>query len=189
MGGSEFVFYGRTCGDAVKFIEANFAHFATWVRHEEEFGRIHVYKVDGRYVSLAGLNHGVAREIEIVEAIPGSGGLGKILIGAALIGSAFIPGLPVLTVGASSIALSSVALSIGLSLLLGGIASLLTPKKGGSTSSTSLGGSLSTTPQGRAIPVAFGECYINLKATGIVLSAGVDVQDIAAGGGKGGKGK
>lgn len=190
MGGNEFICYGRSLQDVTRFIDCNFDRFGSWVRQQENAGIVYTYKIDGQYANLEQAYIGITSEVEIVEAIPGSGGLGRVLVGAALIGAAFVPGLPVLAIGASKIALSSVALSLGLSLALGGLATLLTPKKNTeNNSSTSLGGTLSRTPQGRVIPVGFGECYFPLSQA-IVLSAGVDVRDIDPNsGGKGGKGK
>lgn len=187
-GGELFNVFGKSCADVAAFLRLNFDGVTQFIREQEMQGVYWLCRVDGMVAGLDYLHCGVGSTVEIFPAYTGSGTIGKILIGAALIGASFfIPAGAAIAIGATQISLSSIALSLGLALTLGGLASLLTPKPGETKQSTSFGGALSRTQQGRPIPIAIGESYINL-AQCVVLSAGVDVSDRSPGGGGTGKG-
>lgn len=182
LGFTQYDVYGRTPSDIANFLKVNFKWLPQFLREEESKGVHYVYFVDGRVASLEELHYGIGSHVRIVPVIPGSGGtfgtIAKIALGAGLIAASFfIPGSAVIAIGAAQIALSSVALTLGVALALGGLSSLLTPKQtsGKQKQSTSFGGTISRTQQGRAIPIPIGESYIDLSQYGIVLSAGVDV--------------
>lgn len=105
--------------------------------------------------------------IHIVPEIAGAGKFGQIILGAALIGAAFFTGGASL---AAMGALSTGLLSAGISLVLGGVAQMLTKQPSfGDTSNTDKSRSSSfsslgnNTAQGSCVPVAYGEIMIGSK--------------------------
>ena len=125
-------------------------------------------------------------DIKIVPVISGQGrGLGQILLGAAFIGvSIFMPGaapalgLTGFTAGSAGASALSVALgNIGLALMIGGIAQMLTPVPPAPTKDTpnsfQFNSPLNTNIAGGAIPVLYGERMVG----SVVISAGINVVD------------
>lgn len=122
--------------------------------------------------------------IKIVPVVAGAGAVGKILAGVALIA------LTIATGGFggavfAGIALGTVAIGVGASLVLGGVAQLLTPTPtlaGGSDStndprkSFSFSGIQNTSRQGTPVPIVYGETIVG----SIVISAGIDIAQVAA---------
>jgi predicted phage tail protein len=123
--------------------------------------------------------------IRIAPVVAGAAksGLGQVLLGAALITAAiFMPP----SIGAISLfgsaTVASVVGSIGVSLVLGGVAQMLSPPKDLSpgsqdTSSPSyaFNGAVNTTAQGNPVPVGYGRLIVGSA----VISAGISTQDIA----------
>ena len=118
--------------------------------------------------------------------------LGKIIIGGALIvGSIMMPGWGIAANWSANLGffanvaniglLASIPLSIGGSLLLGGITQAMTPapeppaeyKAANKLKSFSFSGIQQTTQQGGPIPIVYGKCFIGSA----VLSSGVDTFD------------
>ncbi len=127
------------------------------------------------------------QDIKIVPVLAGAGALGRILIGAALIAAAFFTGGA--TIGllglAAPIAVSTVLLGVGASLVLGGVAQLLTPTPkvptGNDTEqdprkSYSFSGIQNTSRQGLPVPIVYGETLVG----SVVISAGVDTDQVVA---------
>jgi predicted phage tail protein len=124
-------------------------------------------------------------DIKIIPVIGGAGGVGRILAGVALIAFA------VVTAGIGLIA-TSLAFSIGTigaSLVLGGVAQLISPVPtiGGSGAdnkndeddprkSFSFSGIQNTSRQGTVVPVVYGEVITG----SIVISSGVDTINLPA---------
>lgn len=124
--------------------------------------------------------------IRIMPAIVGAGGkFGQIIVGALLIVAAFyMPGASTVLYGAgqSAITVGSIMFSVGVSLVLGGIAQLLysAPKSTSSEKpdnqpSYAFNGPVNTTQQGNNVPVCYGEMIVGSQ----VISAGLYVEDIA----------
>ena len=132
--------------------------------------------------------------IKLVPVVAGSGGLGKIVLGAALIyfsagltsGAMWAAGAAGTSVG-TTLAIggmvSSVASSIGWSLVLGGVSSMLfsppKPSSGGmekadNKPSYAFDGAVNTIGQGNCVPVCYGELIVGSQ----VISAGLSAQDI-----------
>lgn len=114
-----------SAAEAVRFLLTNFPQLE---RHmADQHYRVSV----GSYDLAIDEIHDPAgeQEIKIVPVLTGAGAVGRILIGAALIAAAFFTGGA--TIGlfglAAPIAVSTVLLGIGASLVLGGVAQLLTP--------------------------------------------------------------
>jgi predicted phage tail protein len=123
--------------------------------------------------------------------VAGAGAAGRIILGAALIIGAFFTGGA--TIGllglAAPIAVSTVLLGIGASLVLGGVAQLLTPvpkvPKGVNNSgkdtdddprkSYSFSGIQNTSRQGVPVPIVYGETVVGA----VTISAGIDTVQVA----------
>ena len=115
--------------------------------------------------------------VMITPVIAGAGAAGRILAGVALIAASFIPGVGALAVSA--------LFGLGTSLVLGGVAQLLTPiatlPTGADSSKDprknySFSGVQNTSRMGTPIPVIYGECIVG----SIVISAGIDISQASA---------
>ena len=118
-------------------------------------------------------------EIHVVPAIAGGKGIGKILVGAAFIGLAFLPGLGQI----GQVTLKSVFLSIGASLVLGGLMELFIKapslsKSSDPEASKYLGLSNNTTKLGTLRSYSMGR--IKLTAPHL-LALNVDSNDLVIG--------
>jgi len=110
----------------------------------------------------------------------GAGATGRIIAGIALIAlSLFVP------LVAFGIALNGVVLGIGASLVLGGVAQLLTPTPKVPTGpdtqndprkSYSFSGIQNTSRQGVPVPIVYGETIVG----SVVISAGIDTVQVQA---------
>jgi predicted phage tail protein len=125
--------------------------------------------------------------IKIVPVVAGAGAVGRIIAGVALIALASIVSFGTLTIGAAAIALNSVVFGIGASLVLGGVAQLLTPvpKMSSANNNTSdsdprksygFSSIQNTSRQGTPVPIVYGEVITG----SIVISAGIDIAQVAA---------
>ena len=165
-----------TAAEAVRFLLAN------WPELEAHMSDQHYRVAVGTYdLELDELHHPAgAAPISIVPVVAGAGAVGRILLGVALIAvSIFVP--------AAALGLTSM-LSIGLagaSLVLGGIAQLLTPTpkvpQGANTQddprkSYSFSGIQNTSRQGVPVPIVYGETLVG----SVVISAGIDTVQVAA---------
>lgn len=125
--------------------------------------------------------------IRVAPVIMGrkSGGFVQILVGAALIAASFWTGgaAGAAYLGAAAGTVSTMTAGIGLSLVAGGVSSMLSPKpskmKGyeqdGNVASYAFGSAVTTTAQGNPVPVLYGERLIG----GAVASAGIYAEDKA----------
>lgn len=177
-----------SAAEAVRFLVANFPQL------EKHMAEQH-YRVDvGSYgLTLDELHHPTGQqEIKIVPVIGGAGGnVGRILLGVGLIAASFLlPGAGIfgttsvfgVTAAQGGVVLAGIgtALSVvGASLVLSGVAGLLTP-----TPTTSLGangdddprktysfsGIQNTSRQGVPVPIVYGETLVG----SVVISAGID---------------
>lgn len=121
-------------------------------------------------------NHTGASTIHIVPKVVGAGGdsgVFQILAGAALIALSFTPfGIP----------FSPYLISMGVSLIIGGVASMLMPTPemegqdpDGNKASNGFGGAVTTVAQGNPVPVLYGEREIG----GFIVSGGIYTEDAA----------
>lgn len=179
-----------SAAEAVRFLLVNFPEL------EKHMADQH-YKVSvGKYdLTLDELCHPAGQqEIKIVPVLVGAGGgTGQILAGIALIGLAIITG----GIASAGIALGgfmgigtvgTIAVGIGVSLVLGGVAQLLTPvpqvigpgESGSDTEkdprkSYSFSGIQNTSRQGLPVPIVYGETIVG----SVVISAGIDTVQMA----------
>jgi len=175
-----------TAAEAVRFLVANFPGV------EQHMADQHYRVSTGNFdLSLDELHYPAGQEeVRIVPVVVGAGGAtGKILIGVALIAlSAISFGAGTAFAGAfgATAAPGSVALfGIGASLVLGGVAQLLSPvpkvAQGVDTQSDprksySFSGIQQTSRQGVPVPVVYGKTLTG----SVVISAGVDTVQVKA---------
>jgi predicted phage tail protein len=170
--------------EAVRFLLANFPAI------EQHMADQHYKVIVGGYQLNKDELHDPAgqQEIKIVPVLAGAGGnaggIGQIIAGVALIAaSIFIPGSTVLL----GVTFGKISLSVGLlgaSLVLGGVAQLLTPvptvPSGPDTETDprktySFSGIQQTSRQGVPVPVVYGETIVG----SVVISAGIDTEKVA----------
>jgi len=169
-----------TAAEAVRFLLAN------WPEVERHMADQHYRVSVGTYdLSLEELHHPAgAAPISFVPVVAGAGATARILIGVAIIAFAIVTagaGIAGLGLGFSA----STAISIGLvgaSLIIGGIAQLLTPTPTTSTDeadprkSFSFSGIQNTNRAGVPVPVVYGETLVG----SVVISAGIDIVQVSA---------
>jgi predicted phage tail protein len=172
-----------TAAEAVRFLVAN------WPELERHMADQHYRVSVGTYdLDLEELHDPAGQqEIKIVPVMAGAGATGRIILGALLIVGAFFTGGA--TIGllglAAPVALSSVLLFTGASLVLGGVAQLLTPTPKVPTGpdtqndprkSYSFSGIQNTSRQGVPVPIVYGETIVG----SVVISAGIDTVQVQA---------
>jgi predicted phage tail protein len=151
-------------------------------------------------IETVALELGNTREVHLIPTTAhAKSGFGKILAGVALIGIAIATGgaaIPAIGLGATAgtatafgglvigTGLGIMATSIGVMLALGGISMLLAPKPKATKAADSskdgsflFGGAQNTADQGIAVPIVYGR----VKAGSVVVSAGLDVEQMAVG--------
>jgi len=170
-----------SAAEAVRFLIANFPQV------EKHMADQH-YRVSlgQRDLDLEEIHDPAGQQvIKIVPVVAGAGAVGRIIAGVALIALASVVSFGTLTIGATAIALNSVVFGIGASLVLGGVAQLLTP-----TPTTAIGTDSNSDPrksysfssiqntsrQGTSVPVIYGETIVG----SVVISAGIDIAQVAA---------
>jgi predicted phage tail protein len=174
----------ETAAEAVRFLVTNWPELE---RHmADQYYRVSV----GKYDLAAEELHDPAgqQDIKIMPVVAGAGSVGRILLGVLLIGLAFIPGVGASLAAATYGSLTSVGtvlLGLGASLVLGGVAQLLSPvpqvnKTMGNDPddprrSFSFSGIQQTSRQGVPVPVVYGEMLVG----SVVISAGIDTVQVA----------
>jgi predicted phage tail protein len=206
LGQCRFEFVADTPAQAMKALCVNFPGLAQWLLDREAEGM--AFRVTrGRDKITNEAPEGLVlpwseREVfSIAPVIVGAGrGIGQILLGAVLIGASFISfgatafaGVGAIggTFGAAAAAgaaipfASNALFAIGASLVLGGVAQLIspTPSMGSLTSgpeatrleSFSFSGIVNTSKQGMAVPICYGRAFVGSA----VISSGLDVDQVA----------
>jgi predicted phage tail protein len=171
-----------TAAEAVRFLVANFPQVE---RHmADQHYRVSLGKRD---LELDEIHHPAGQQvIRIAPVIAGAGAAGRILLGAALIAGAFFTGGA--TIGlfglAAPVAVSSILLGVGATLVLGGVAQLLTPvptmptgadSNSDPRKSYSFSSIQNTSRSGTPVPVVYGEAIVG----SVVISAGIDIVQVA----------
>lgn len=178
-----------SAAEAVRFLLANFPQLERHMIDQH-------YKVSvGEYaLTMNELHHPAGQqEIKIVPVLAGAGGgTGQILAGIGLIALAVVTG----GIASAGVALGgfmgigtvgTIVVGIGASLVLGGVAQLLTPvpeiNMPGSNNSNnnndprksfSFSGVQNTSRQGLPVPIVYGETLVG----SVVISAGVDTVQV-----------
>jgi len=177
-----------TAAEAVRFLLANWPELEAHMSDQHYRVSVGTYNLD-----LEELHHPAGQApISFVPVVAGAGAAGRILAGVALIALAFIPGIG--TASAAAIAAGAKAgftvvgtalFGLGASLVLGGVAQLLTPTprvaQGADTQddprkSYSFSGIQNTSRQGVPVPIVYGETLVG----SVVISAGIDTVQVAA---------
>jgi len=165
-----------SAAEAVRFLLANFPQL------EQHMADQHYRVSVGSYDLAVDELHDPAglQEIKIVPVVAGAGATGRIIAGVALLAIGFlVPGIGALGV--------QLLVGVGASLVLGGVAQLLTPVPTLSTPSTadtekdprksySFSGIQNTSRQGTPVPIVYGETLVG----SIVISAGIDTEQVTA---------
>jgi len=163
-----------TAAEAVRFLVAN------WPELERHMADQHYRVSVGTYdLELEELHDPAGQqEIKIVPVMAGAGATGRIIAGIALIAiGLFVPGIGALGV--------QILVGVGASLVLGGVAQLLTPTPRVPTGpdtqndprkSYSFSGIQNTSRQGVPVPIVYGETIVG----SVVISAGIDTVQVQA---------
>lgn len=172
--------------EAVRFLVCNFPELEQHMI--EQHYRV---KAGRRFIGEGDLHDPVGREvITIAPVIVGAAPVALIIGGAALIGISFVPAV----VGAIGAVGAGLLLSVGASLFLGGVSSLLTPTPKISGPGVTAGsmqsqddqsdprknygfsGVQNTSRQGVPVPIVYGERLVG----SVVISAGIDIAQVSA---------
>jgi predicted phage tail protein len=168
-----------TAAEAVRFLLAN------WPEAEAHMNDQHYRVSIGTYdIDLEELHHPAgAAPISFVPVVAGAGAVGRILIGVALIAACiFIPGSTAIFAHNIRKNIFRRRYSLVASLVLGGIAQLLTPTpkisqdEGDPRKSFSFSGIQNTSRAGVPVPVVYGETLVG----SVVISAGIDIVQVSA---------
>jgi predicted phage tail protein len=165
-----------TAAEAVRFLVAN------WPELEQHMADQHYRVSVGKYdLALEELHDPAGQApISIVPVVAGAGAVGRILAGIALIALSFL--IIPLGIAAAGAGIATAVGLAGASLVLGGIAQLLTPTpttnkdEGDPRKSFSFSGIQNTSRAGLPVPVVYGEMLVG----SVVVSAGVDIVQVAA---------
>ena len=162
-----------SAAEAVRFLLANWPELEAHMSDQHYRVSIGTYDID-----LEELHHPAgAAPISFVPVVAGAGATARIIAGIALVALALF--VPMVAFG---VALNGVVLGIGASLVLGGVAQLLTPTPKTSTDegdplkSFSFSGIQNTNRAGVPVPVVYGETLVG----SVVISAGIDIVQVAA---------
>jgi len=177
----------RTPAEAVRALCANFRGFERAILDIAPGYRVWC---GGTRLACGEDLHLPSSRLDVIRIAPviagaGSGGLGKVILGAALIVASFyLPVTPLFSLGAFSPSLASIAFSVGFSMALGGISQMLSPSPTGDAGDSErpdnkpsyvFNGAINTTAQGQPVPVGYGRMIVG-SAT---ISAGISTSDIA----------
>ena len=205
VGQRRFLAEVNSAGEAVRMLLANFPGLQRHMADQH-------YKVivDGYESDIEEIHYPASQTIKIVPVIGGAGGAGKVIAGVALVALAIaLPGAGMFAGGAIGFGATSATLgagltalagNIGLALIVGGVAQLLSPTPqlaqigpasstlgGGAGRNTttegteldpqesySFSGIQNVSKQGVPVPVVYGERIVG----SVVISAGIDVDTI-----------
>ncbi len=169
----------RSTSEAIRALSANLPGFEECLLTAEGRGVGYKVKIDDYYVREdEELTHPVSQTIKIIPAVIGANAEARIIIGAVLvaagtIGSAFTGGASTYLVG------------VGASLILGGVAQMLSPppkspgpqEDANNEPSYTFAGPVNTSAQGQAVPICFGQMLVGSA----IVSAGITIAQIKSG--------
>jgi len=197
LGQGRFEFVADTPQQALKALFANFPGLQKWMLDQEKDGMayrvtvgqdvIHNDDVTGLFLPWS------EREVfRIAPVLAGAGrGTGQILAGVGLVAAAIFLGPAAVgafgvTFGGAGIIGATAATAIGAigaSLILGGVAQMISPapaisplsrgKEAAKLESFSFSGVVNTSKQGLPVPIAYGRLFVGSA----VLSSGLDTDD------------
>lgn len=169
----------ETAAEAVRFLVTNWPELEKHMA--DQYYRVSVGQYDLTKEELH--DPAGAADISIVPIIAGAGAVGRIILGALLlVASIFIPATALI----GKLAIKAAVANIGLVLVLGGVAGLLSPvptlpsgankPEDDPRQSFSFSGVQQTSRQGVPVPIVYGEMIVG----SIVISAGIDTVQVAA---------
>jgi predicted phage tail protein len=186
--GREHEFDISTPAEAIRALSVNFKDFASHLIDSEKNNIGYRVVVDKQPIdSVENIRDPFSQTVRIVPVVIGAkGGLGSIILGVALIAVSFIPGLNVAVWSGMAATWSSIAFSLGTSLLLGGVAQLLSPQQKSQAPaeapenkpSYTFDGPVNTTSQGQPVPLGYGRLIVGSA----VISAGITADEYGAAG-------
>ena len=164
-----------TAAEAVRFLVANFP--AVEKHMADQHYRVSVGERD---LAMEEIHDPAGQQvIKIVPVVAGAGEVGKIILGTVLLVAAFaIPGF---AAWAGPTAYSLIV-GVGASLVLGGVAGLLTPTpalpqdNNDPRKSYSFSSIQNTSRQGTPVPICYGEVIVG----SVVISAGIDIAQVTS---------
>ena len=198
---SRFELDVNTPAEAIKALCANFPNLTKWMAESHQHGVGYKVKVGKTQIHEDEITDlllpwSERDEFAIVPVLTGSGrGFGQILLGAALIGLSFYSfgaaggaffggsgaGLSGGAIYASGAWGSKALGMIGLSLVMGGVATMLSPpppdlnmNEANKLQNYSFSGVVNTAQVGTAIPIAYGRLFVGSS----VISSGLDVDQV-----------
>ena len=200
LGKTRFEFVADTPAQAMRALLVNFPQLEQWLIDSEKNGvayrvtvgkqKIHEQDVSGMFLPWSEQD-----VFSIAPVVTGAGrGVGMFVLGAVLVGTAIFTGGTSLAFGAggfglasgvtatTALGLSIAAGNIGVALVLGGVAQMLSPvpKPPGPAEaptqleSNSFSGIVNTSRQGIPVPIAYGRVFVGSA----VISSGLDVDRI-----------
>ena len=186
VGHKEFDAVINSSADAVKFLVTNFPQLEGHMN--DRYYKVIVNDYD---IGEDELHNPIGSEgVSIVPVISGSGGLGRTLLGVAMIGLAFaMPGAVFSGMGFTAKAgfsgFQAAIGNIGIALTLQGVTQMLFPmpqmrefsNEEDPRISFSFSGVQNTDRAGTSIPLCYGE----IVTGSVVISAGIDTQQVVAG--------
>jgi len=167
-----------SAAEAIRFLVANYPEIE---RHmADQYYRV---SLADRDLALEEIDEPCGRQIiKIVPVIEGAGAVGRVLAGVALLAASFaIPGFAAWA-GPTAYGL---IVGVGASLVLGGVAQLLTPvpviPRGSDSPNDprknySFSSIQNTSRQGTPVPIIYGEMIVG----SVVISAGVEIEQVSA---------
>ena len=176
-----------SAAEAVRFLITNWPHLEAHMA--DQYYRV---SLDNEDVGPDELHNPIGQEtIKITPVLAGAGAAGRIILGVALVALSFVSFgsstvfAGIASAGAKAAIGSSLLFGVGTSLLLGGVAQLLTPVPQMPTGmdsqqdprkTYSFSGIQNTSRQGIPVPVCYGETIVG----SIVISAGIDTVQVTA---------
>jgi predicted phage tail protein len=168
-----------TAAEAVRFLLANWPELEAHM--SDQYYRVSIGTYDLTAEEL--YDPAGAAPITFVPVVTGAGAVGRIIAGVVLIGLAFASGAGLFGAAfAKNLGLFAAVKLIGASLVLGGVAQLLTPTpsittdEGDPRKSFSFSGIQNTSRAGVPVPVVYGETLVG----SVVISAGIDIVQVSA---------
>jgi len=194
LGQCRFQFEADTPAQAIKALCANFPGLDKWLIDSEQdgvgyrvtIGKERIGEADAGALLLPWSERDV---FSITPVIAGAGqGVGQVLAGIGLVALALINPFGAAAIGtlglSAPILVNTVIGAIGASLLLGGVAQMLSPtptfsglergKEAARLESFTFSGITNTVQQGMPVPICYGRCYIGSA----VISSGLDVDQL-----------
>ena len=178
LGQRSFKAVVSTPAEAVRFLLANFPELRALMREGQYMVSVGRNPLElGTNPELLHYPSASFETIRIVPVVAGAGAVGRIILGVALVAISFIPGFAAWA-GPTAYALIT---GVGASLVIGGIAQLLTPTPKLGTSendprrSYSFSGIQNVSRQGVPVPVIYGEVFTG----SVIISAGINTEEVA----------